>query len=644
MVQRKVPSKLGITQADHKMVNSKPCLATLNPSSLQQNQDVKSSSRGAELKKKMMKKSGKTTKNSEFAAVRKPPPPPKTPPPQRSCPIRASSNATPNYMKSTSSSDARKEQSQVSSKSPPSVCSKTSVKKSSHVSKSGQNPARIFTSLRALTKAPSFKPARASSKKRSLLCEEDLDVQRATCSSTLKDSKFPCFLELNPGATESQGTSAMKVCPYTYCSLNGHHHLPLPPLKCFLSARRRAVKAQRSFKIGCLSPSRARLLNLAGHGSRELESISSDISSAKDEENMEFTIEIYSKGKAEEVKEDRDLSAEEGEDIYQASMAAQEESGIECLSEENHGAVTESMGNQSDSGDSDMEYTALYIDAGAVDLVRHNEEKSDLDVYGSDKKGCYVSQDESTLKAEEDDETSYIIDGILAENMVQESFDEESMSSGAWLSDDDDTQSSISCSDESNFCDYVEESTGCDQESYDSNDFISSENNGTESEQASADEDDVIALAEYQESNDSNDLISSENNEFIITKTSENQNADLEVVSLRRTARDKRETEEEEVKEFNPRGPNFLPLEPDPEAERVGLKHQTMDERKNAEEWMVDYALRQTVSKLGPARRKKVALLVEAFETVSPIPKYESHLRHSSTKIFPPTRSIQACS
>ncbi|KAJ6702486.1 CALMODULIN-BINDING PROTEIN-RELATED [Salix koriyanagi] len=72
----------------------------------------------------------------------------------------------------------------------------------------------------------------------------------------------------------------------------------------------------------------------------------------------------------------------------------------------------------------------------------------------------------------------------------------------------------------------------------------------------------------------------------------------------------------EEEREFNPREPNFLPVVPDPEAEKVDLRHQMMDERKNSEEWMIDYALRQTVTKLAPARKRKVALLVEAFENL----------------------------
>ncbi|KAI9121706.1 hypothetical protein K1719_008739 [Acacia pycnantha] len=74
----------------------------------------------------------------------------------------------------------------------------------------------------------------------------------------------------------------------------------------------------------------------------------------------------------------------------------------------------------------------------------------------------------------------------------------------------------------------------------------------------------------------------------------------------------------EKVRKFNPRGPQYLPVKPDPEAEKVNLRHQDMGERKGSEEWMLDHALRQVVSQLTPARKKKVELLVEAFETVMP--------------------------
>ncbi|RCV17944.1 hypothetical protein SETIT_3G261200v2 [Setaria italica] len=94
--------------------------------------------------------------------------------------------------------------------------------------------------------------------------------------------------------------------------------------------------------------------------------------------------------------------------------------------------------------------------------------------------------------------------------------------------------------------------------------------------------------------------------------------------------------EEEYLRGFNPRAPNFLPLELDPDAEKVDLKHQMMDERKNAEEWMIDYALRQAVTNLAPARKKKVELLVQAFETVLPHDEEDK-------KSISPTRPVQAC-
>ncbi|CAM0955766.1 unnamed protein product [Alopecurus aequalis] len=104
----------------------------------------------------------------------------------------------------------------------------------------------------------------------------------------------------------------------------------------------------------------------------------------------------------------------------------------------------------------------------------------------------------------------------------------------------------------------------------------------------------------------------------------------LIIAGRRRTAE-----EEEYMRGFNPRAPNFLPLELDLDSEKVDLKHQTAEDRKNAEEWMIDYALRRAVNNLG-ARKKKVELLVQAFETVLP------H-EEDDKKNITPTRPAQAC-
>lgn len=74
----------------------------------------------------------------------------------------------------------------------------------------------------------------------------------------------------------------------------------------------------------------------------------------------------------------------------------------------------------------------------------------------------------------------------------------------------------------------------------------------------------------------------------------------------------------EKVRKYNPSKPRPVQLETGPESEKVNLRHQTVDERRRAEEWMLDYALQQVVSELAPKQKKKVALLVKAFETVVP--------------------------
>ncbi|CAL9246385.1 unnamed protein product [Arabidopsis halleri] len=79
-----------------------------------------------------------------------------------------------------------------------------------------------------------------------------------------------------------------------------------------------------------------------------------------------------------------------------------------------------------------------------------------------------------------------------------------------------------------------------------------------------------------------------------------------------------REEFTEDWRGFNPREPSYMPITAKSSSETVELKQQDMDERKKAEEWMIDYALQHTVSKLVVKRKKDVALLVEAFETTVP--------------------------
>ncbi|KAK4725406.1 hypothetical protein R3W88_028185 [Solanum pinnatisectum] len=87
----------------------------------------------------------------------------------------------------------------------------------------------------------------------------------------------------------------------------------------------------------------------------------------------------------------------------------------------------------------------------------------------------------------------------------------------------------------------------------------------------------------------------------------------------------------EKLRKFNPRKPQYLQLVPDPEAEKVNLKHQIEDERKSAEEWMLDYALQKAISQLAPTQKRKVGLLVTAFENV--VPPLDSNIQVTFPKL-----------
>ncbi|KAL8555320.1 hypothetical protein ACS0TY_003214 [Phlomoides rotata] len=580
MVQRKVPTKLVIQFQPHH----------LKTQTLFHHHDLKYNNKGSDLKKKMMK------------TIKRPKHPPSP----------VVKTARPNYMKPTTSSDARKEQPQspVSTRNN-SILRRRSLDSLKHGESSGKRETKTLLG-RSLTKSPSFKPSRGSARRCSPvgLCE-NLDAQRTTCSSTLKDCKFPAYLSLNQGGTESEGTSAVKVCPYTYCSLNGHHHDPLPPLRCFLSARRRTIKTQRSVKLGCLSPRREKPVA---------------------EEDNDFFVEIYSK-KDEEAGSGGDqepgvletLSDSEARD--ETPLLVEEERNVGLLNElpadvhfeQIDDSEASDMGYQSSlhlDYDYEYEYT-LAIDMEPDPEASKNRIINDEFIIYSDGKDCGF------------DEVS------------QESY-EESINSDAFSSSDEGESS----------CDHLEEhseSAGDD----DDDKHILSETLFNNPSDESLPNEDAIAATEEQVPNMENfdeDIITSStvdsgkerHSEGVLQNSGEGDHIkdDLrpetdETALARVTAKSKKPVDD--LGCFNPRGPNFLPLEAESDGEKVDLRHQDLDERKNSEEWMVDYALRQVVTKLAPARKKKVALLVEAFEKVMPTRK----VMHSSA--FDEARTMQAC-
>lgn len=758
MVQKKVPNKLGI-----KPYHLKPDthLVNLRPSS-PQTHDLK----------KIMKKSRSIKRPDEPANIRSSRKKRSQPLDEGGATVATSQKQSPNYMKSTSSFEARKERSPLANK----IQSPKAENKSKKEALASGNKGLRTSSLklvRTLTKSPSFKPLRSSKKCSSpvILCE-DLDAQRATCSSTLKDSKFPDCLKLNPGGTELDGTSAMKVCPYTYCSLNGHHHPPLPPLRCFLAARRRALKTQKSFKLGCLSPRHTKpvvkktdeivsgpvAVIFPEEAPEEVGMEDTPADPLKEEESRDFFIEIYSKGSQD--LESSDIDWEEGygsascvndgdiceEKIQKAGVKLQDSYDEQSVSS---GGWLE----EDDDSESDSSYQQTKI----------NNHTEDQDFLNYDAFGVSSTTNEADFDDKMDeDKTTRIIEAKKDElqgfptgdqnikcsiNYKQEKTPQESETSPDFAENSRDgtekrqttiiyniIQFNISIFINEEKTEHSETDKGVTvqvpataaaaadkTETEEVNEAMvgTQDSHLTEEQGISSEDDDANNLTSFHEASVVNQMVTNQELPFDAQETVENEQLNAsyftkmwdhpennkhseslglgvteereEVVeemdeeheskseekqthftgeitsmdatnssilkerasseeqpdpsiNLKGSRRGKKPDQEmEDCGEFNPRGPNFLPEVADPDAETVDLRHQMVDERKTAEEWMVDFALQQAVTTLAPARKRKVALLVEAFEKVMPIPKHDTHNRHTS-KAFTNARPMQACS
>ncbi|XP_019443555.1 PREDICTED: uncharacterized protein LOC109347897 isoform X2 [Lupinus angustifolius] len=780
MVQRKVPNKLGI-QVDH--VKSDKHLVNMKLSS-SQHQDCKT--RGPDMKKKMKSRS---IKLSDLEALQKSYSPSKKSlhqseklsSPQKKQHMMRESDGSPNYMKPTSSSHAKKEVFMVSLRNTQSGCSDprkfSSDSKASCVVSSNKKAAKALSRssslslVRTLTKkTTSFKASRSCPRKStraSSMCETDNSTpQRATCSSTLKDSKFPSYLMLNSEGTELEGTSFVKVCPYTYCSLNGHHHAPLPPLKSFVSQRRRLLKKQMSKKLmGSLSPQISKVPCEIENEGWDVEQNVCDGKPAYDEIGMDNFIEIYDEGGeetgAEEIGElDFHKGVEDQEDI----KSTNEDDGKQVnstvpdtptefeidlgknLKKAFDDVATEvddkfSFFQEQNGGDSDLIDQACWFheeismgsycsDESSIDGVN----MEDVEMNGSDSKAidmewedenCHKFEDEedagSAVFTEEDsgskvesisensNNVSVIwLDSILSsyyEDITDEELEEADAEESKCFEDQPHGISSFLegtiGSNENQETGYSSGGISYDQSSLkekifeylmnaEDNDGVNEEHEEDEiicnskvldeektgcdqcpkmSETGKTDErgEDIYSILEIidesiEEVNqvhlfDVQDKSTSPVHDQEFSAKDHGKVKDFQILStscifgeeiditknlIGRNRHNKPVEDVDEMRNFNPREPNFLPLVPEPDPEQVDLKHQIIDERKNADDWMIDCALRQVVTKLAPARKKKVALLVEAFETVMPIPKYDTRMRNNSAYAHP--GRIQACS
>ncbi|XP_010525351.1 PREDICTED: uncharacterized protein LOC104803167 [Tarenaya hassleriana] len=608
-----------------------------------------------------------------------------TTPPQKQSDAKVT-DGSPNYMKGTSSSEARRESV------PRNVLGK---KKLSGSGTEKQSKGLRRESSLKMTKTPSFKRCSRIGR-----CS-DVNMQRATCSSTLKDSKFPEYLMLSPGATESEGTSAFKVCPYTYCSLNGHLHVQYPPLKSFISSRRRALKSQKGTKMEVSSPGEENLPSPAGE----------DIVSVEiQEKGSDGFVEIYVSKKNESEQENGFCSEGEGQVSESLSDGAPRS---EIDSEESFGfyhevfATRKDPNDSSEAGEGEKEYPSKEMESESISEITNMVWEG---VYF--KKPGVVSDSaemvnvlEDDIKSNESDKSDGLValaddgaDGDGTENMFEEKVaieqsenandatektaevdehqDTEDISrsiSGDVISPKDPTVESKMAGEIIIQMEMGLEMEDDDLESNDDmpntpDDSLSSETKGhaeygkkvtEEKEKANdlGDEQNMCGFGTTEEISEGEERAAEESfppydsknvqgegpekMSFACGSKSSDQDQTVDfrkwIIKCKKTVKDI-----ESLRAFNPREPNYLPIALDPDDEKVYLKHQDVDERKNTEEWMIDYALQRAVSKLGPARKKRVALLVQAFETVIPVPKCQTNVKEPS-KAFACGRSLQAC-
>uniref|UniRef100_A0A6M2F1P5 Calmodulin-binding domain-containing protein n=1 Tax=Populus davidiana TaxID=266767 RepID=A0A6M2F1P5_9ROSI len=573
----------------------------------------------------------------------------------------------------------------------------------------GNNSMRVMTRtstlrpVRILTKVASIRTKRPSMKKRSQI--PDSGIQKATCSSAIKDSKFPYHLELQPEGRESEGNTAMEVCPYSYCSLHGHHHSDVPPLKRFVSIRRRLLRNQKGMKSESQSSRRVKRSGNAKKGTRtgQLASCgdSAVLETSHDKIAVSSSIGKTAGPRSESTKEgahggdDKDTSnvtsvtdiqilqqeADEGRienlnldvlKIDSHSNAAKADASASVTDEQlnkarrlNQNRVAESrdinnmvsfasigkplqeetaaseennqdvvQNYQYPSADSEHGYaidashetqkekqkhmglwnliyqhmaTGMATENGAqppLNKKAKEEEKDENTLPGINKSGSFqdFSSTDHSIGEEDHDERSQKIQQYQCDaiKLVQEAFDR-ILSEIPDQPTDDLSVTSDTTSDKK----IAENDHGEDRQlnistSYDS---------GGDSMVQEPDETRLQADNTFQKEKAESSVESKSNQQ-----TPKSWSNLRKILILKRFIKAL-----EKVRNFSPQKPRNLNVEAEPEAEKVHLRHQTMGERRNSEEWMLDHALQQVISTLAPAQKRKVTLLVRAFETITPL-------------------------
>ncbi|KAJ8760015.1 hypothetical protein K2173_010871 [Erythroxylum novogranatense] len=576
--------------------------------------------------------------------------------------------------------------------------------------------------LKVLTKMGSLTNKRASVKKGSKV--SDSNIQKVTCSSALKDPKLPKCLELEAGGTESEGISVMKVCPYSYCSLHGHHHSDQPSLKRFVSMRRRLLKNQKNMKSEGSRSGRVKkgsqTRRMASWGDSEVLEAASECrvrspngkmtepEANVNEEGIQvgnsadvaetivneasyssLSNEISESPKAEksiktetcltsnyvtktpillkDIGRYKDEEISEGGEVYQGGSTDKVPS-LEigkCVRDSKVNTLTCSAEPRAinhiiftSSSDEPVEEQIAACEEKKEDSVPDCESPTAV----SESEGiAYETQAQkqkhmglwgliyrhmvSTVAVE--DKSQLQVDQSETVKRHEDAIELPRTNGSECCSDSPGIEQDMSVEDEEGSSPrihiYQHDAIKLVQEAFDrilsEIPDQSSDNQSTKEEAVEVEDPNVSTLSESGRAStlhDSEELrlkadkvgVSGEEKEESNVQNKPSQQAPKNWSTLKKILIFRRFVKAlEQVRNFSPQKPRVLPVEPDPEAEKVQLRHQTILGRKNSEEWMLDYALQKVISTLAPAQKRKVALLVQAFETVSPLPEIHSQLQ-----------------
>ncbi|OMO59283.1 hypothetical protein COLO4_34259 [Corchorus olitorius] len=638
-------------------------------------------------------------------------------------------DSSPHFLKGTSSSESSFDSSDQ--------VKKISTNKAQKVAYPGNKSIRVSRTstlgpMRILTKMASMKSKRPSMKKCSDVSSiSDPSLDRATCSSTLKDSKFPNRLEVKPRGIDSDGTAAvLNVCRYSYCSLHGHHHGNNPPLKKFVSMRRRVAKTQKSLKPESQSSGKAKrsgnrkkglqtekrafdgdvgvALQQTTDDIRETPSVLGEAESSYPNPSHEANLHQSSNPQKEGNIEASGIGAEHFKEMpstpsngEQALRDVNEDTASHLNLEENKGDSqkdVKKLETVSTEGGCELP-NSLFSSTGIMEKsISASPEKN-----GDSELEHRILQPEDTLvastidvagKAKMENQKNFKFWKLIYRHMVTD------------LDAEFETQNPLSRVDSEeqvqNLHNAANEKNESSQDISQTDPVTSLEDYEASSRKLELTQSDAIKLVQQafdkilseipDHSSDDQSSIASDaasDQDFLLEKQNEGKEVSISTSSISREDSMARDQEEkhlptdniiapgevkaaemkgkksdkqmpnswsnlkkmiilnrfvkslEKVRNLKPRATRYLPAHKDPEAEKIHLKHQDMKGRKSSEEWMLDHALRQVISTLAPSQKRKVSMLVQAFESVIPLSESRNDMRPNA-EVSSPISSVAA--